>query len=168
MTTPKIYGTTIFCDDIRDEVGGKKTLVGCYLDTLVAPQAFPFVLPTFGFRISVVESFEDAEGPLQIRIVLDAEEGEQVTVIEADLPSDRNSKLVRDDDSEFFTSLIALRVSPFRIEQRGKLKVRAYRHGEEIRLGALKVIDKSDAEAGKEERLNAKYMPAGQQNDTAE
>jgi hypothetical protein len=42
------YGVTIFCDDVRDELFNKKTLIGVYTGELLIGGEFPALLPTFG------------------------------------------------------------------------------------------------------------------------
>lgn len=48
------YGVTIFCDDIRTEVGGKNTYVGVYQRDLNAVSELPFVLPSLCAAVRVV------------------------------------------------------------------------------------------------------------------
>jgi hypothetical protein len=41
------YGYSIFCDDIRNEPGGKLSFVGCYNAVMLTAPRFPIVLPKF-------------------------------------------------------------------------------------------------------------------------
>ena len=41
------YGYAIFCDDIRNEPGGKLTFVGCYNAVMFTEREYPIVLPKF-------------------------------------------------------------------------------------------------------------------------
>ena len=43
--SPEAYGYTIFCDDIRAEVGGKLTYVGSYSGTMLVHGSFPTIVP---------------------------------------------------------------------------------------------------------------------------
>ena len=41
------YGYSIFCDDIRNEPGGKLSFIGCYNAVMFTATEFPLVLPKF-------------------------------------------------------------------------------------------------------------------------
>jgi hypothetical protein len=43
----KRHGYSIFCDDIRNEVGGKLSFIGCYNAVMFVPSQFPCLLPKF-------------------------------------------------------------------------------------------------------------------------
>jgi hypothetical protein len=63
---------TIYCDDIRQEIGGKLTYVGVYSGSLLTA-AFPVALPKFCVAVTVVvDSFDPLE-PLKLRILKDDE-----------------------------------------------------------------------------------------------
>ena len=53
MMTQEAHGLTIFCDDIRHELGGKLTLVGCYGSELQFSGPAPGLLPTFACLINI-------------------------------------------------------------------------------------------------------------------
>jgi hypothetical protein len=36
LPSPDVWGYTIFCDDIREEIGGKVSLIGIYAGTMHA------------------------------------------------------------------------------------------------------------------------------------
>src|SRR5262245_49177154 len=48
-------GYTIFCDDIRQEVGNKASLMGIYGSDLLVHQAFPTAMHRMGFYINYRE-----------------------------------------------------------------------------------------------------------------
>src|SRR5438445_2168364 len=51
------YGFSVFCDDIRAEVGGKASFIGVYNSIMFMP-SFPAVLPKFGIIIFFNEPAE--------------------------------------------------------------------------------------------------------------
>lgn len=51
--TEEAYGITVFCDDIRHEINGKITLVGCYASELNFSGPPPGVLPTFAALVNL-------------------------------------------------------------------------------------------------------------------
>ena len=47
------YGYSIFCDDIRNEPGGKLSFIGCYNAVMFTSPAFPLILPKFCIHFHV-------------------------------------------------------------------------------------------------------------------
>ena len=45
------FGLTIFCDDIRSEIDGKISLIGCYTGRMMIGGEFPVILPKLGLSI---------------------------------------------------------------------------------------------------------------------
>lgn len=140
------YGTTLFCDDIRDEVNGKKTFVGVYSDRMLVDSDFPVIIPTLGFYIQLLEELDNAEGAVQIKILVPGQQGDEV-IVDVSLPSDRaeivNRDPQRDREAKFLTSIVAFRASPLLLQKKGRIKVRAYKGDQEIRLGTL-LVTKSE------------------------
>ena len=66
------YAHASYCDDIRDEVGGKSTLVGMYHGALLV-QSFPVTLPKLCVMLQVVLPAELAPDGLKIKIMKDGE-----------------------------------------------------------------------------------------------
>lgn len=135
------YGTTVFCDDIRDEVTGKKTYVGVYGTEMVLNGTLPFVIPQFALAVTLLEPIQSASGPLNIKILMPGESGEQA-VIDVELPVDRHANLniqEVDPTAEYSGALMAFRISPLLIVAEGHIRVRAYKEGREIKLGALRI-----------------------------
>ena len=48
-----IFATTVFCDDVREEKGGKISLIGCYGMDLRLIDPMPIALPKLGIVISI-------------------------------------------------------------------------------------------------------------------
>src|ERR1700749_2758542 len=48
------YGYSIFCDDIRNEPGGKLSFVGCYNGVIFVPPEFPLVLPKLCVHVHIL------------------------------------------------------------------------------------------------------------------
>lgn len=74
------YAHAIYCDDIRDEVGGKSTLVGVYHGSLLV-QSFPVTLPKLCVMLQVVMPAELVPEGLKIKVMKDHEvlaEGEML------------------------------------------------------------------------------------------
>ncbi len=65
---------TIYCDDVRHEIGGKVSLIGCYSsDLIVSRRAFPIVLPKLCAQVHVVTPIDEPFGELTLRAYLNDE-----------------------------------------------------------------------------------------------
>lgn len=140
------YGTTLFCDDIRHEVNGKMTLVGCYSSELNFNGPQPGMLPTFAALVNIRIPVSVKFNSIKLRVL--KEEGDETTeILEADIevPENKKGKVFQDLSTEsteekMFSMTVPLQWSPLPVKESGFIKVRAYLDGgKEIRLGALKV-----------------------------
>ena len=68
-TTDRI-ATAIFCDDIRQEVGGKMSFMGCYQSELIVPST-PVVLPKLCIMATVTTPIARPFKSLTIKIMID-------------------------------------------------------------------------------------------------
>jgi len=142
---PNAFGNTIFCDDIRNEEGGKSTYVGIYHSVMYVPSPFPAVLPKFGMAISYIEKVGACSGPAKINIFFPGD-AEDVPTLSFDVPIEkaRSGPLPPLDpdfprDEPIWRAYMPLLLSPFVLKQRGIIKVRALVGGDVIKLGALRV-----------------------------
>lgn len=131
------YGVTIFCDDIRDEVAGKKTYVGIYNQSLITAGDLPAILPQFAFSIHYYEPLEMEDEAVTIRVFLPGDDKPSAE-FPLDLPSARKQAR-KDPDSNIVGAILSFKVAPLVLQCEGRIRVRAYRSGEEIRLGTLLV-----------------------------
>jgi hypothetical protein len=136
------YGTTIFCDDIRDELDGKKTYVGVYFGDMVLHGAFPAVIPKFALAITYLEPLADPVSMVNIKVFVPGDGDNGDVAVDVDLPPDRLEEVGPEDidpNAQYRVHLMHFRISPFVISKRGYVKVRAYVKGKEIRLGSIKI-----------------------------
>jgi hypothetical protein len=136
------YGTTIFCDDIRDEASGKKTYVGVYFGEMLITSPLPAVVPLFALAITYLEPLADPVQLVNLKVFVPGptEEGELAADVElpvdrADTIEDRN----RDPLAQYRAHIMHFKISPFVIAHEGYVKVRAYIGDEEVKLGSLRV-----------------------------
>ena len=135
------YGTTVFCEDIRDEIGGKKTYVGVYGADMIIAGSLPAIIPQFAFAVTLLEPIASANGPINIKIFLPGLAGDELAV-DIDLPVERHISAnlnERDPAAEFIGALMAFKVAPLVIVNEGHIRVRAYKDDREIRLGSIRV-----------------------------
>src|SRR5262249_159168 len=67
--SPDVYGYTIFCDDIRVEVGGKLTYVGGFQGVMTVHMPFPATLPRFAMHFVYMQRRPNVIPPSKIIIV---------------------------------------------------------------------------------------------------
>ena len=67
---PDFYGHTIFCDDIRREVGEKASYIGVYTGHMLVPGNFPLLLPKFGFAMHYIQRTRSYIPPTKFLIFL--------------------------------------------------------------------------------------------------
>jgi Family of unknown function (DUF6941) len=77
---------TIFCDDIRHEIGNKMSYIGVYSGTLIV-QSFPVTLPKLCLSVKIVTPPNQPLRSLILRVLKDEEIMQEITVDEKDLVS---------------------------------------------------------------------------------
>jgi hypothetical protein len=134
------HGYTIFCDDVRQEIGGKISLIGIYSSNLIVHSEFPVTLPKFVMAVSYIEPREFAASEnLIIRAYLPGDNEDhpsaqaEVSITKA---KEENGQ-VQPDHLVNIRAFIML--SPMTIKETGKIKVRAIRNNETIKLGTLRI-----------------------------
>jgi hypothetical protein len=144
MSIPyQAWGTTIFCDDIRAEVGGKITLIGIYTSGMKVHGTFPFVLPKFALWINYFEAPGRTEdGKLNVFLPGD----EETASIEADVPLNEmraNADLTKTPDDPDIKIRVRLQMpmifSPLVLKSIGRIRVRLTVGETIVRMGALKI-----------------------------
>jgi len=75
---------TMFCDDIRHELGGKLSFIGVYSSKLFVP-AFPATLPKLCLLVKIVTSAEKPLRVLNLRVLRDEETLQEIALDEEQL-----------------------------------------------------------------------------------
>ena len=140
------YGYTIFCDDVRQEAGGKTSYMGVYKGKLLVNSTLPASLPKFFFVINYFERPNESAEPVTLHVYMPSD-ADGTPTFSAELPLDsvRSQKLeLETPDSDPLIGLITIvEITPFELKSDGRIRVRAYRGDLEIRLGTLAVIGKA-------------------------
>lgn len=147
MTVP--YGTTVFCDDVRDEVSGKKTYVGVYFNEMLLFNPLPALIPQFALAITYLEPLSEPVEQVNLKVFVPGEETESEVAADVLLPVDRVDTLNeknKDPLAEYRAHIFHFKITPFLIQQEGYVKVRAYIGDREIRLGSLRIRVASEEE----------------------
>lgn len=133
---------TIFCDDIRHELGGKLSYIGVYSGHLFVP-GFPVTLPKLCLALSVITPASQPFKKLELRIFKDDEllaegildEAILSEIIEA--TAEENGISAIEERVQVLNSLFVF--SPFQIDGPCRLRVRAVTKSEELKGLALSV-----------------------------
>src|SRR5262249_39756655 len=85
--SPEAFGYTIFCDDIRIEVGGKLTYVGVYTGRMFVHGSFPVTVPKLALGITYMQRHDKLVWPITYWIFLPGD-GEDKPSIIAEMPEE--------------------------------------------------------------------------------
>lgn len=132
---------SVFCDDIRQELGGKLTYVGVYTGALLT-QSFPLVLPKFFVGVSLLTSHPVPAGPVDIRLLLDdaliAERQIDLSMLIASGVAERKPfEPLGTDQVEVLNTFFVF--APLQIERPATMRIRASIGGEELKALGLKI-----------------------------
>lgn len=131
---------TIFCDDIRHELGGKLSYIGVYSGHLFVP-TFPVTLPKLCLSLSVITPASQPFQKLELRIFKDDEQIAEGILEEAHLSemieatADESGNSAADERVQVLNALFMF--SPFQIDGPCRLRVRAVTESEELKGLAL-------------------------------
>jgi hypothetical protein len=130
---------TVFCDDIRHEVGGKLSYIGVYSGVLFVP-TFPATLSKFCLAMNVLTPADRPFATLAVRLLKDEDVLVEGTLDDAQLSAAVN---VPADDVMAKDRILALQsiivFSPFVLEGPCTLRVRAETEEGELRGLGLRV-----------------------------
>jgi hypothetical protein len=149
LDSPALYGHTIFCDDIRDEVGGKSSFIGVYRNNMFVNSGFPLVLPKMGFAIFYAQHRDKLVIDTMIRIYLPGDAEENAS-IQLQIPEEawrqgmaqaNVASPLADHERTYVALGLNFVFSPLKIDRPGTIKVRATHGDELVRLGTLRVVD---------------------------
>ena len=138
-------GQTIFCDDIRQEVNGKLTLVGVYGPQMIILGSFPISIPVLNALIYLRVGSEQGNKACVVRVIREAETDEILAEFKLDIPeldiAVQQAQRGKEDSVVSFAEMrIPVRLSLLTFKEHCRLKVRAYIEDDEIRLGVLDVV----------------------------
>ncbi len=132
---------TLFCDDIRHEVGGKLSFVGVYSGGLLVSD-FPVTLPKLCLSLKVITPIDEPLRSLCLRVFKDQEIMQEITLDEEKLvaPSEPLEKLSEEQRQErIYTTQLMLVFSPIQFDGPCTLRVRAQTEDGELRGVGLRV-----------------------------
>lgn len=140
------YLHSMFCDDIRHEVGGKTSYTGVYTSKLLVP-SFPVLVPKLCLVITAVTSADTPFKKFSIRILKDDTILIEQSLTDANITQGVNalSDLPKHNSPERIQVLnLSLVFSPFPIEGPCVLRVRGETENGELRGPGL-IIEQTPA-----------------------
>jgi len=157
--TDEAYGITVFCDDIRHEINGKMTLVGCYASELNFSGPPPGVLPTFAALVHLRFPRNITFEALQITVIK-VEGGESSEIFSADSKvapeafTDKSNAGEENAGEKVLSVVVPIQWTPLVFSGPALLRVRAkLDSGKEVRAGSL--VINFPAEGGSEEQVSS-------------
>ena len=133
--------TTIFCDDIRLELGNKLSLMGVYQGQLVVPSA-PLLLPKLCIYLTISGPAETPFRSLKIRFLKDQELIYEQPIDASALPEVQTPvrEMESDPSNHLQTFVTTLVMSPFVIDKPFILRVRVDADGDEMKAPGLMIV----------------------------
>lgn len=133
--------TTIFCDDIRHELGGKTSFIGVYAGVMFVA-SFPVILPKFCLAASLVTPVDRPFRQLTLRVLKDSEVLVEGSLEESELSrftesAEEGSAEDRMDRVAVMQSLFVF--SPFKIDSPCGIRVRVDTEDGELRGVGLRI-----------------------------
>lgn len=133
---------TIFCDDIRHEIGGKLSYIGVYSGRLIVSQ-FPVTLPKLCLALNVVTSSSEPFRSLSLNVLKNEETLAHPVLNEAQLTEACEAAVTANADVAPPLPVLIARFlfvfSPFILEGPCLLRVRAETESEELQGIALRI-----------------------------
>jgi hypothetical protein len=144
-TESSAWGFSLFCDDIRVEMGAKLSVMGIYQSDMIFPatQEFPFNLAKFGILFKYYETKDALTDDIAIRVFLPGDQKDAPSVVlpfpRAQLISGPAPYPLEEDQERIFNLTFPFLFTPLLVKQEGFIKVRVA-CGERItNLGSLMI-----------------------------
>lgn len=149
------FGYSIFCDDIRYEIGGKVSFIGSYTNLMVVWDDFPATLTKLCIAATVITPIDDPYvGPMSIQVTLPGDkDGDQTFYWNMEAPPLEQIGRVPPSGIDGAVSVVAARaaivLSPLVLRQSGAILVRAINGDRITKLGSIRVMHHTEGtEAG--------------------
>ena len=143
------HGFTVFCDDVREELHGKTSLIGCYGNDLQFVGKYPLILPKLAFQIFARFPVDRPTPELALCVFFPGDSDDKPTIEgplppippemqDAKPPTNPPKKITDFEPSHLLRFHFG--ISPARINSDGYIKVRLKYGTEIIRLGTLQIV----------------------------
>jgi hypothetical protein len=127
----------IFCDDIRQEIGNKISLMGVFATDILFPQPAPVVLPKFGVVVWILFDVGDEPKRLRVRVLLPPDRKE---IAIAELAEGAEIAFPYPPDELSTGSIrVVIPLPPVQLSEEGFLEVMCETERETLRAGRLRI-----------------------------
>lgn len=131
--------TTLFCDDIRHEVGNKYSLIGCYGSELLV-EKLPLVLPKLCAHVRIITPIDKSFTNLKIRAYLNEDTIAEMNYSPEDIRKPESSLVENSIRAELNIMMV---FSPLPITELSKLRIEAEADDDVLRGGILIIRENS-------------------------
>ncbi|MDU9399028.1 DUF6941 family protein [Pseudomonas sp. zfem003] len=125
------FATSLFCDDIRQEVNGKLSLIGVYQGVLYV-SAFPATLPKICFIIHIHSPFSQKFNSLSLTARYDSSVVSEVSLTAEELNSGSQETPLEGEVPKYRIAGFEFIVTPLILNSEGKLDIEVLADGELI------------------------------------
>ncbi|MBI3439005.1 MAG: hypothetical protein HY054_10255 [Proteobacteria bacterium] len=130
------WGYTLFCDDVREEITGKYSLIGVYRQDLIIQGTLPAKLSKLCLVVNYVQPANAPKLPLTLKVFLPGVE--TPISIDVDL-SQIPDQAIEDPENQQIKFQAVMALADLLLQEAGTIKVRVYRNDVEIKCGGIKV-----------------------------
>lgn len=143
-----IFVSTVYCDDVRQEIGGKYSIMGIYNSDLIVT-SFPSTLTKLCVQVTIRFPIQTNAKNLVVKVMNANETLAEIPLPEGDLQAMRMEILKNDeepDEVQFLGVAVNLQFPSLQVGQRAKIRSFAIVDGTEIKGNNLMVRLPTDAE----------------------
>jgi hypothetical protein len=140
-------GSTIFCDDIREEVTGKKSLIGVYNGAMMIASAAPAIIPQLCVLTTIRLDDDILPKKITIKIIFEDEHFFEQVIVSMDIEFPAAGSLegsdllfANKDGTKSAQLNNEAHIANLVLTSSGRIKVRMYDGDDVIALGSLRVI----------------------------
>ncbi|GGX99039.1 hypothetical protein GJV26_15910 [Massilia dura] len=128
---------TMYCDDVRQEIGGKMTFVGAYQSQMVAELPGELVLPKLCIVVTAQTPHDQPFKEMKVKLYHDDE-----VIQELDVPTAMDSTVAMEDEEgvNFHVVGIIITLQGLRFQKNSMLRVRMETGDEELSAPAFQVV----------------------------
>lgn len=131
------HAYSIFCDDIRNEINGKLSLIGV-VGHLLYVSTFPCVLPKLCVLITAMTDHDKPFKNLTFKVFVGEEPAFDVSLGENEIQQmTRNQGLI--DEPKGFATQAMVVITPLNLQEPSKIKVFVVADGEQIDCASLQI-----------------------------
>ncbi|WP_288078996.1 hypothetical protein [Pseudomonas sp.] len=131
------YAHALYCDDVRHELGDKVSFMGVYSGKLLISD-LPAILPKLCVALTLRSGLDTPFKSIVITGLYREQEVFVMNLNEQDVDRAKDSTPPSADSSALYVQILAI-MSPFQIEEPGRLDIKIIADGETLKVAALEI-----------------------------